>query len=137
MVVAGPYLETVVCYVLFNVHLIFEVGCTLICRKVMEWMNDPKTYFSNQYIFATLWLKHLVFKILTKWPNNIYILKYLRSSTTGCKDLGIRKLWFVINAHLFGNKEFMVNNENIASRPFTDFYFILHGFCVREVLLPL
>ena len=36
---------------------------------------------------------------LTIWPNKILGLKYQKSTTLGCNDLGIRKLGFVIIAH--------------------------------------
>ena len=47
--------------------------------------------FFNPYIFATGWCKPLIFQTLMFLSNRNLPLKYLRSISLGCKDIGIRK----------------------------------------------
>ena len=50
-----------------------------------------KLEFSNHNIFATLWCKPLIFQTQVFWSSRMHSLKYLRSTTLGCKDIGILK----------------------------------------------
>ena len=50
---------------------------------------------SRPYIFATWWRKPLIFQTSTIWSNRIHSVKYVRSTTLGCKDTRIRKSEFV------------------------------------------
>ena len=63
-----------------------------------------KLKFSNPYIFTTGWRRPLIFQTYIIWSNRIHSLKYLRSTTLGCKDIRIRKFEFVlqncINNHM-------------------------------------
>ena len=54
-----------------------------------------KFKFSNPHISATCWCKPLQFQTSIIWYNNIHSLKYLRSTTVGCKDIRIIKSEFV------------------------------------------
>ena len=55
-----------------------------------------KLKFSHPYIFATWWCKPLIFQTSIIWSTKIQTLKFLRSTTLGCRDIGIRKN-FVLN----------------------------------------
>ena len=50
-----------------------------------------KFWFSNPYIFATWWC----IQTIIMWSNRIHSLKYQRSPTLNCKDIGIGKSEFV------------------------------------------
>ena len=54
-----------------------------------------KLKFSNPYIHGTWCCRLLIFQTKIIWCNRIYSLKYLRSMTLGCRDIGIRKSEFV------------------------------------------
>ena len=54
-----------------------------------------KLKFSNPYIFAILKCISLIFQTQIISSNIIHSLKYLRSTTISCKDIGIRKSEFV------------------------------------------
>ena len=51
--------------------------------------KDLSLYKNSVFlIFATWWrCKPLIFQTLIKWYNRIHILKYLRDTTLGCKDI--------------------------------------------------
>jgi len=53
-----------------------------LCRKLK---------FSNLYNFATIGCEILIIQTLTIWSNKNHSLKYLRSTTSGCQDIWIRK----------------------------------------------
>ena len=55
------------------------------------WSLCHKLKFSNTHIFATRWYKPLIFQALIIWSKIIYSLKYLRSTTLSCKDIGFEK----------------------------------------------
>ena len=48
------------------------------------WVFATKIKFSNPYIVATWWCKHLIFQTSNIRFNRIHSLKYLRSTTLGC-----------------------------------------------------
>ena len=53
-------------------------------------------------------VKTLIFQTWTFQSNRIYILKYLSSTTSGCKDIGIKTLEFVAkftSLVVFSNKK--------------------------------
>ena len=54
-----------------------------------------KLNFSNHFIFLTWWFTLLIFQTLIIWSHRILSLKYLRSKTQGCKDIGFRTSEFV------------------------------------------
>ena len=64
--------------------------------QVKELSLCHKLKYSTPCIFATCWCKLLKFQTLIIWSNIIYSLEYLRSTTLGCKDKGIRKSEFVV-----------------------------------------
>ena len=66
-----------------------------ICRKLK---------FCNKYIFAILWCKSLIFQTWIIFPNGIYSLKYLRSTTMDCKDIANIKSEFVTKTQFLVNK---------------------------------
>ena len=51
---------------------------------------------------AVWWWKPLIFQTYTIWSNIIHSLKYLRSTTSGCKDIGNRK------SELLPNTQFLL-----------------------------
>ena len=59
-----------------------------------------KSQFSNTYIFTTKWCKPLIFQTYTVWYNRSHSLKYLRSISLGCWDIGfkIQILWEKLNS---------------------------------------
>ena len=59
-----------------------------------------KLKFSNWYIFVNWRCKPLIFQTKTIWSYRIHSLKYQRSFTLGCKDIGIEKLEFVAKTPL-------------------------------------
>ena len=77
------------------------VGCNIRTFKRFSIVNrgNPikelsfchKLEFSNLYIFATGWRKPLIFQTYMIWSNRNHSLKYVRSMSLGCKDIGIRK----------------------------------------------
>ena len=56
---------------------------------------------SNPYIFTTCWCKLLEFQTLIIWSNILYSLKYLRSTTLGCKDIRIKTQFLYVNNSFF------------------------------------
>ena len=59
-----------------------------------------KLKFSNPYFFETLWCKPLIFQTQAFWSVRIHSLKYQRSTTSGCTDIGIIifSLWQKLNS---------------------------------------
>ena len=57
--------------------------------------------FYNLYIFSTWWCKPLCFPTVTMLSVRIHILKYLRLTTSGYNDIGIRILECEVIVHLF------------------------------------
>ena len=55
---------------------------------------------SNPYIFTTRWRRPFIFQTYIIYYNRTHCLKYLRSTKSGCKDIGIRKFEFVHTAQL-------------------------------------
>ena len=58
-------------------------------RKELSLCHKLKFYSS--YIYATWWCKSLIFQTWIIWCIGINSLKYLRSATTGCKDIEVSK----------------------------------------------
>ena len=58
-----------------------------------------KLKFSNPYIYGTWCCRLLIFQTKIIWCNRIHSLKFLRSTTLGCKDIRKRNLslWQRIN----------------------------------------
>ena len=54
-----------------------------------------KFWSSNTSIFSTWWCKPSIFQTIIMWSKYIYSVKYQRSPTFDCKDIGIRKSEFV------------------------------------------
>ena len=67
----------------------------LICNRIKEWSLCHKLKFSNPYIYGTWYYRLLIFQTKIMWCNRINSLKYLRSTTLGCRDIGFRKSEFV------------------------------------------
>ena len=59
-----------------------------------------KLKYSNPYIYWTWCCRLLIFQTKIIWCNKVHILKYLRSTTMGCRDIGIIKLEFVSKTQL-------------------------------------
>ena len=72
-----------------------------------------KSQFFNTYISKTRWRKPLIFQTLIFWSIGIHSLKYLRSTTLGCRDEGIKK-----------SELFVIMTQNIY-----DFFNILFLIC--------
>ena len=71
----------------FNI-LNYEIG-----RKELSLWH--KLNFSNPYICGTWCCRLLIFQTKIIWCNKIHSMKYLRSTSLGCKDIGIKILQFV------------------------------------------
>ena len=71
--------------------------------NVKEVIFCHKLKLSNPYIFAICWRKPLIFQTLAILSIIIYSLKYQRSTTLGCKDIGILKIDFVTETHFLCN----------------------------------
>ena len=65
-------------------------------QETKELYHCDKLKYSNPFIVATWWCKPLIFQtyLEIEFSRN-HSLKYRRSATLGCKDIGIRKLEFV------------------------------------------
>ena len=50
-------------------------------------------------------LNPVIFQTLLSWSNTIYSLKYLRSTTLFCKDIGVRKSEFATKTQFLYNKK--------------------------------
>ena len=50
-------------------------------------------------------LNPVIFQTLLSWSNIIYSLKYLRSTTLGCKDIGVRNSEFATKTQFLYNKK--------------------------------
>ena len=50
-------------------------------------------------------LNPVIFQTLLSWSNTIYSLKYLRSTTLFCKDIGVRKSEFATQTQFLYNKK--------------------------------
>ena len=72
---------------------IYKILCFYLIQR--NWVFGHKLEFYNPYIFATGWRKPLIFQTYMIWSNRNQSLKYLRSMSLGCKDIGIRKSKFV------------------------------------------
>ena len=57
--------------------------------------SSHKLKFSNPFIIATGLCRPLIFQNWTISSNRIHSLKYIRSTTSSCKDIGIWKSRFV------------------------------------------
>ena len=73
---------------------------TMVCTRsrkglAKELSFSHKFWFSNWYTFATWWCWPLIFQTIIIWSKIVHSLKYLRSPTLKCKDIGIRKSEFV------------------------------------------
>ena len=79
-----------------NMYKLYTIVCPILPTKKMLWVKElslcPKLKFSNPYIFTTGRRRPLIFQT---YINRILSLKYLRSTTLGCKDIRIRKFEFV------------------------------------------
>jgi len=87
--------------------------------QVKELSLCHKLKYSTPCIFATCWCKLLKFQTLIILSNIIYSLEYLRSTTLGCKDKGIRKSEFVVQTQ------------------FLSCFFFWHPTCFQSFLLLL
>ena len=65
-------------------------------NKEIEFL--PQLKWSNSYIVATWWYKHLVFQTKSCLSNRIHSLKYWRSTTSGCIE--------ILKARVFGKNSF-------------------------------
>ena len=75
----------------------------VICfKKELSFCHNLK--FSNFYISATSGCKPLIFQTYIIWPNIINSLKYLRSTTLACQDIGTRIFEFVAKTQFLWNK---------------------------------
>ena len=63
----------------------------------LSFCNNFKNF--NPYIFATWWRKSFIFQTLTVWSNRNQSLKYQMSTTSGCRDTGIKKSEFAAKNH--------------------------------------
>ena len=73
---------------------------TMVCTRsrkglAKELSFSHKFWFSNWYTFATWWCWPFIFQTIIIWSKIVHSLKYLRSPTLKCKDIGIRKSEFV------------------------------------------
>ena len=78
-----------------------------------------KLKLSNSYFFATWWCRPSIFQTKTILSNTIDSLKYLRSTTLGGTDIGIRKSEFVAKTQFLWMKKrckHLVRFNHIISR---------------------
>ena len=64
-------------------------------EQVKELSFCHKLKFSNPYIYGTWCCRLLIFQTKIIWCNRIHSLKYIRYTTLGCRNIGIRKSEFV------------------------------------------
>jgi len=70
-------------------------------RKISKELSlCHKLKYSNPFIYWTWCCRLLIFQTKIIWCNKIHSLKYLRSTTLGCRDIGIIKLEFVSKTQL-------------------------------------
>ena len=86
----------------FNLNLTQITKISKVTKIIMQrnWVFATNSNFlipiSMQPDVANLWyFKPLIFQTCIIWSNRIHSLKYLRFTTLGCKDKGIRKSEFV------------------------------------------
>ena len=73
-----------------------------------EMSSCHKLYFFNLCIYATRSRRHLLFQTINSvWSNNIS-LKYYRFTSSGCKNIGIRKFEFVAKNHFLCLYKFLI-----------------------------
>ena len=72
-----------------------------------------KLWFYNRHIFSTWWCKPLICQTIIIWSKMIHSLKYLRSPTIKCKDIGIRKSEFVTKTQFFS--QWMISSRTLES----------------------
>ena len=73
----------------FNTFLNNDIFFCCSARKELSFRH--KIQFSNPYIFTTWFCKPLIFKTKNIWSNRIQSLKFKRSTTSGCRAIGIVK----------------------------------------------
>ena len=73
-----------------------------------------KLWFYNRHTFSTWWCKPLIFQTIIIWSKMIHSLKYLRSPTIKCKDIGIRKSELVTKTKFLWEKYDFNQLSNIA-----------------------
>jgi len=88
----------------FNLIFSFTYSFTslilLWLSMLKELSHCHKLKFSNPYIYGTWCCRLLIFQTKIIWCNRIHSLKYLRSTTLCCRDIGIRKSEFVSKTQL-------------------------------------
>ena len=83
----------------FNqINWAFELKFSNDIAKKMSFCHKLKS--SNHYILSIRWWIPLIFQIYVIWSNRIHRLKYLRSTTLGCKDIDIWNSEFVAKTQL-------------------------------------
>ena len=85
---------------------------TFYTGKPKELSFCHKLEFSNPYIFATGWRKPLILQTYMIWSNRNHSLKYLRSMSLGCKDIGIGKSKFVAKTQFLSFDIFRIFIKN-------------------------
>ena len=70
----------------------FNLTCNL---RIKELNLCPKLWIYNPFIFGSQCCRLLIFQTKIIWCIKIHSLKYLKSTTFGCRDIGIRKSEFV------------------------------------------
>ena len=73
-----------------------KFNCIPYMKKIIKELSFcHKLWFYNPYIFATLWCKLWYYKLRQLDLTEFFCLKYQRSTTSGCKDIWIKKWEFV------------------------------------------
>ena len=65
-------------------------------------------------------MEALIFQTKIIWSNIIQSLKYLRPTTPGCKDIGIKRLAFVAKTQLFHVMEYFWQRKEATDRQYTE-----------------
>ena len=77
----------------FNIKVLNFFTKNYLISKELSLCHNLK--FSNPYIYRIWCFRLLIFQTKIIWCNKIHRLKYLKSTTFGCRDIGIRKSEFV------------------------------------------
>ena len=84
-------------------------------KQVKELSFCHKLKFSNPYIYGTWCCRLLIFQTKIIWCNKIRSLKYLRSTTLGCRHIEIRKSEFVTKTQFLYDKDHIIINFNLLN----------------------
>ena len=107
------------------------------CHRLLifTFINAPKELslcyklkLSNPYILVISWCKPLIFQTQIILSKKIYSLKFLRSTTLGCKYIGIIKSEFVAKTQFLSNENSPLQFTNWWKTENVSAIYLLNGW---------